>query len=136
MTLFESRSEAVNDEGVNTLCFVYACKEFGSLGMGICRMEVSGIVTNCNICCCLFVVCLAPIECRLPLVGIEQYQSCAFVIVHFGHFCVDAPEVGYGDVAMASTALCLTLVTRGAENHVAKESPHEMVLLMMAAKGD
>ena len=104
--------------------------------MGSYGTEVSGIVTDCNICCCLFVVCLAPIECCMSLVGIEHYQSCSFVIIHFGHFCVDAPEVGYGDVAMASTALCLTLVTRWSENHVAKESSHEMVLLMMAAKGD
>ena len=81
-------------------------------------------------------VCLAPIECSLSLVGIDQYQSSAFVIIHFRHFCVDAPEVGYGDVAMASTALRLTLVTRWSENHVAKEGSHEMVLLMMAAKGD
>ena len=37
---------------------------------------------------------------------------------------------------MTSSALRLTLVTRGTENHVAKESSHEMVLLMMATKGD
>ena len=104
--------------------------------MGCYRTEVSGIVTDCNICCCLFVVCLAPIECSFSCVGIEQYQSCSFVVIRFGHFCVDAPEIGYGDVAMTSTTLCLTLVTRGAENHVAKEGTHEVVLLMMAAKGD
>ena len=74
------------------------------------------------------------VETVVALLGIDEYQSHALVVIEIGSYEVDSPEVSDCEVAVARSVLALARIARRAQVDVGEEASHEGIHIMYSGR--